>query len=186
MNRVIGTNKILLSHKKPEGNLGDFFADAIREQASLVFHKNIEISFFNYGGLRLPEIAAGAITVSTVFELMPFDNEIVLMNLRSDLLLKVLEYSANRGGDPLSGIRYRIKDNKPVDIFINDMLIDTGKTYLFVTNDYLADGGDNMSFMKSIPRIKGNIKLRDMLIDYFKLHPVPLNKSTDGRVQIYE
>jgi 2',3'-cyclic-nucleotide 2'-phosphodiesterase (5'-nucleotidase family) len=184
MNVVIGTNSRALTSGKPEGSLGNFFADAIREQAEKAYNKKIDVAFFNSGGLRIQGMPAGAIKVTTIYELMPFDNEIVLMQLDGATLMQILEYSARRGGDPISGVRYVIGNNKPENITINGEAIDLNKAYAFATNDYLADGGDNMNFLKTLPREKINLKLRDMLFDYFKTHTQPLNVSTDGRVQL--
>ena len=74
MNRVIGICEVELSKAKPESSLGNFFADALREQSEKHFERKIDLCVMNYGGLRLPNISAGNITVGTVFELMPFDN----------------------------------------------------------------------------------------------------------------
>ncbi len=184
MNIVIGTNVQSLTSKKPEGSLGDFFADAIREQSEKLYNKKIDIAFFNSGGLRLAEIPQGNIKVTTIYELMPFDNEIIVMNIDGQLLNKILEYSAKRGGDPISGVRYIIRNNQPTSITVNNVPLDLNKIYVYATNDYLANGGDNMNFLKDLPQQKMNMKLRDLLFEYFRTHTQPLNKSTDGRVQI--
>lgn len=184
MNAVIGTNAVALSSKKPEGSLGNFFADAIREQAETLYQKKIDVAFFNSGGLRIQGIPKGDIKVTTIYELMPFDNEIVVLNIDGKILMKILEYSAKRGGDPISGVRYTINNDKPIDITINGVPLDLNAKYIFATNDYLANGGDNLGFLKDIPQELKKVKLRDMLFEYFKTHPQPLNKSTDGRVQI--
>lgn len=184
MNAVVGKNEKTLFSKKPEGSLGDFFADALREQTEKAYQKKIDISFFNSGGLRIPEIPKGDIKVTTIYELMPFENEIVVMTIDGNTLLKILQYSAKRGGDPISGVRYTIKNDLPIDITINNEALQPNGSYTYATNDYLAAGGDNMTFLKDIKQEKMNLKLRDMLFDYFKSHPQPLNLSTDGRVQI--
>ncbi len=184
MNVVIGTNLVALTSKKPEGSLGDFFADAIREQAEMIYNKKIDVAFFNSGGLRIQGIQVGDIKVTTIYELMPFDNEIVVMTIDGTTLEKILEYSAKRGGDPISGVRYFIKNDRPTNITVNQEALDLNKKYTYATNDYLANGGDNMLFLKELPKETKNMKLRDMLFDYFKAHPQPLNKTTDGRVQL--
>ncbi len=184
MNVVIGTSLVTLTSKKPEGSLGDFFADVMKEQAEIIFNKKIDVAFFNSGGLRLPEIPKGNIKVTTIYELMPFENEIVVMEIDGKTLKKVLEYSAKRGGDPISGARYIINNNLPVDILINNAPLDPDKKYIYATNDYLANGGDNMTFMKEIPQQNLHVKLRDMLFEYFKIHTEAINLTTDGRIQV--
>ncbi|MFY8068567.1 MAG: 5'-nucleotidase C-terminal domain-containing protein, partial [Flavobacterium sp.] len=47
--------------------------------------------------------------------------------------------------------------------------LDNTAIYQVVTNDYLANGGDNMVFFKKgIKRTDLDYKLRNILIDYFK------------------
>lgn len=184
MHAVIGRTVNSLKSGKPEGTLGDFFADAIREQTAAWLHAPVDISFFNSGGLRIPEIPAGNIQVTTIYELMPFDNEAVVLELDGKTVMQICEFSAKRGGDPVSGLRYQIKDNAPVNITVNGMPLDPDKKYTVATNDYLANGGDNLNFMKGKPLKQTNIKIRDMLLDYFKTHDQPLNYKPDGRVQI--
>jgi 2',3'-cyclic-nucleotide 2'-phosphodiesterase (5'-nucleotidase family) len=186
MNVVIGKNLQALKAKKPEGGLGDFFADLIREEAEATLGQKIDMAFFNSGGLRLPEIPAGDIKVTTIYELMPFDNELVALHIKGAQLYDILSFIAKRGGDPVSGVRFNIKENAPVNITVNGLALDSSATYFIVTNDYLANGGDNMNLLKNIPQQIPGVKLRDMLLQYFKTHAEPVNKTTDGRIQIQE
>jgi 2',3'-cyclic-nucleotide 2'-phosphodiesterase (5'-nucleotidase family) len=186
MNRVIGHNLKTLSSKKPEGSLGDFFADAVREESSDKFGRTIDLALFNSGGLRIPSIAQGDIKVSAVYELMPFENEVVVMEVEGTVLKKILSFSASRGGDPVSGARYRIRNNEATEISIGGKPLDENHIYVLLTNDYMANGGDNFDILKNIPRQTKNLKIRDLLFTYFEKHPEPLNIEPDGRVQIYQ
>ncbi|MNR51137.1 bifunctional 2',3'-cyclic nucleotide 2'-phosphodiesterase/3'-nucleotidase precursor protein [compost metagenome] len=61
------------------------------------------------------------------------------------------------------------KENTAKNILIQGKPIDVSKTYYVVTNDYLANGGDNMSFfLKATDKFDLNYKIRNVLIDYFK------------------
>ena len=59
-----------------------------------------------------------------------------------------------------------LKINK---IEINNLPLDENRIYYVGTSDYLANGGDNMTFFKE-SKIKFDMeyKLRNMMIDYFK------------------
>ncbi|MNR62085.1 bifunctional 2',3'-cyclic nucleotide 2'-phosphodiesterase/3'-nucleotidase precursor protein [compost metagenome] len=47
--------------------------------------------------------------------------------------------------------------------------VEKDKIYYVGTNDYLANGGDNMNFFKKgIQKFDLDYKLRNILIDYFK------------------
>ncbi|HJY12653.1 MAG TPA: hypothetical protein VJ304_07680, partial [Flavobacterium sp.] len=58
------------------------------------------------------------------------------------------------------------------------------KTYYVVTNDYLANGGDNMNFfLKATDKFDLNYKIRNVLIDYFKeVDTIPV--KTDVRITV--
>jgi 2',3'-cyclic-nucleotide 2'-phosphodiesterase (5'-nucleotidase family) len=117
---------------------------------------------------------------------MSFENEAVLMEINGASLKKILDFSASRGGDPVAGVRFVIRNNAATEIFVNGKALDETKTYVFLTNDYLANGGDNFEFLKRIDRTGNNLKIRDLLFRYFESHTEPLNYSADGRVQVYK
>ena len=48
--------------------------------------------------------------------------------------------------------------------------MDLNKIYYVATNDYLANGGDNMTFFtKNTQKYKTDYKIRNLLIDYFQV-----------------
>ena len=71
---------------------------------------------------------------------------------------------------PLSGIQFTIASNGVAkDILIQGKPLENNTVYQVVTKDYLANGGDNMTFFKKgIKRTDLDYKLRNILIDYFK------------------
>src|SRR5690606_24774721 len=148
MNRVIGESALALNKAKPESTLGNFFTDALREQSEKYFERKIDLCVMNYGGLRLPNISAGNITVGTIFELMPFDNYLVLFTLKGEMILQLLQHIAADGGWPQSGVRFTIKEGKPFDITINGNPIQPEKEYTLLVSDYMAEGGDKLDFIK--------------------------------------
>ena len=65
-------------------------------------------------------------------------------------------------------------------IEINNQSLNDNQIYYVATSDYLANGGDNMTFFKE-SKIKFDIeyKLRNMLIDYFKKVDILPNITTE-------
>ena len=57
---------------------------------------NVDFVVLNYGGLRIQSMAAGPITMSKVYELMPFDNTLVVVDLLGSEL-NDLFYELKRG-----------------------------------------------------------------------------------------
>ena len=119
----------------------------------------------NNGGLRTT-INKGKVTRGKLYELMPFENELVILNLNKDDYLDLLNYIVKRGGEPFSGLTIVIdKDGK---IISNSWPVDfkNGEKVRVLTSDYLANGGDKMSFFHNKEQTKLGLKLRDVIIDY--------------------
>ncbi|WDF65174.1 5'-nucleotidase C-terminal domain-containing protein [Flavobacterium sp. KACC 22763] len=159
---------------KWQTGIGSLMADVCVQRGNIVFNarekKNIDVCLLNHGGIRaiLPK---GNVTTRTAFEIMPFENSLVVMALKGDQILDIAAYIIKeKKPQPLSGMTFTItKDNKAKDIMVQGKPLDLNKTYYVATNDYLANGGDSMAFFaKSTQKFDLNYKLRDVLIDYFK------------------
>jgi 2',3'-cyclic-nucleotide 2'-phosphodiesterase (5'-nucleotidase family) len=186
MDAIINTAPRAMMKGQPESELGNFISDLSREIAK----KNnpelpIDICVFNTGGLRAP-LPAGNITKGNVYELMPFENELVVVTIKGNKINEFADYIAGSGGQPVSGIKLGIKDKKPFNFLINNMPPDTNRTYNILTSDYLSQGGDKMKFFNDPIAIKNlSIKMRDVIMDYIiqlKAENKLVESKKDGRV----
>jgi len=173
----------------PESLLSNLSADVYRQAASDFLGSKADISIVNLGGLRTV-VPAGNITIRKVFELMPFENELVIVWIKGDKLNELLQYFASMGGEGVSGLRMEIKQKKAVNITINGQVLDNAKLYSIATNDYLAGGNDKMIQLAQYEkRMNTNIKIRDMLLNYIRNETKKGNKiqsKLDGRIKIVE
>ena len=173
MNKAIGYSEIAMPKTKdqPETVLGNFVADLVFEFAKTI-DAQTDLCVLNNGGLR-SSLPQGNITIRNVFELMPFDNEIVIVTLDGKNVKELFTYIAERKGVPVSGIVMKLEKMNgnvvlnQVKIGLNDF--SENNTYKIATSDYLSGGGDNMNFLG-----KGSIqttskKIRDAIIDYIRL-----------------
>ncbi len=171
MNRVIGISKEVLTKNTPEGTLGNFVADlslsTAKKQAEKYHLPSPDFCVMNNGGLRVA-LPKGEITVGKIFELMPFENELVEVELPPQQMKELFNYIAEKNGVPVSGIRLTYQNKKLVKAEINNMPWDSTKTYLVCTSDYLASGGDHMSFFINQKQLNLNIKLRDAIIQHIE------------------
>ena len=158
MNKVLCISKIEMTKGKPESLLGNFVCDLCLQQYSNM----ADICVMNNGGLRsiLPK---GEITKGMIFELMPFENELVILELGSDDYIQLLKYITKRGGEPFAGVNIIMDENGTV--LSQSLDLNKGKIRV-LTSDYLANGGDKMSFFKDKKQTKVGIKLRDAIINY--------------------
>ena len=164
-------------------------ADVCLQRGNLVFKarekKDIDLCLLNHGGIRaiLPK---GNVTTRTAYEIMPFENSLIVVALSGNQILEIASYIIKeKKPQPLSGMTFTIsKDNTAKNILIQGKPIDVNKTYYVVTNDYLANGGDNMNFfLKATQKFDLNYKIRNVLIDYFKeVDTIPV--KTDVRITV--
>ncbi|HTM97729.1 MAG TPA: 5'-nucleotidase [Pedobacter sp.] len=187
MNKVIGNTEVLLTKTSelPESVLGNFFADAVFDQAKKI-EPNIDFVFpTTKGGLR-NDIPKGPITVSGIFELMPFENQLVLFKLKGSDVLKVLKFIASANGQPVAGLRMKITDKNPENIYINGKPFDVEQTYLVLTSDYIGNGGDDSNgFGNPISRKNIGLLVRDALLKEvaeIELAGKKINAKIDGRI----
>lgn len=164
---------------KTETLLGNFVADVVLKTANAYKAGSAlpdsgkgptlraNICLLNTGGLR-SSLPKGKITRGNIYELMPFDNEIVIVTLDGKQTWQLLRYIAMTGGQPAAGIKMEINpDRTPGKVLINSMPFDSTKNYTVATSDYLANGGDKMEFFRKPVALQATgIKIRDALILY--------------------
>lgn len=166
MNMVLGVSTVSMEKKLPESSLGNFMVDAFLTMAREKYHTQVDLAFVNFGGIRLTQLPAGNITRGKVFELMPFDNLLILQKVKGTILQQVLDLVAARGGWPVSGMRMQIRNGKAVNVLIGGMPLDPEKIYTIANSDFIANGGDNADMLRSIPQITNGYLMRDAIIDY--------------------
>lgn len=154
--------------------LGNLMADIIMAQVNPVFKsrtgKEIDLVLLNYGGIRAA-VGKGPVNARTAYSLMPFENEVVIVELTGKKINEMLSYlESNRTAHPLSGIQISVDKNyKIIEATINGEKIDPEKTYFVATSDYLQQGGDNMTFFKDPVNLYNmDYKIRNTIIDYFQ------------------
>jgi 2',3'-cyclic-nucleotide 2'-phosphodiesterase (5'-nucleotidase family) len=185
MNDVVGVADITLEKKQPECTLGNFMADAFFAMAQEKYNVKPDAAFMNYGGIRLNQLPAGNVTRGKIFELMPFDNLLVIQKLKGDVLQQFLDLTAAKGGVPVAGITMQIKEKKAVNVLIGGKPIDPNATYTTVNSDFVANGGDNADMLRTVPQITNGYLMRDALFDYItklKAQGKNINTITENRV----
>ena len=189
MNGTIGIAAVSLEKKSPEGSLGNFMTDAMLQAATNHFKRKVDGAFTNTGGIRLTQIPAGPITTGKIFELMPFDNLLIIQEMKGSMLQTFLDHVSGRGGWPVAGITYDIKNKKAVNVLVNGKPIDDNATYTIANSDYVANGGDDCVMLKSLPQINDGFLIRDALIEYVKAQTAAgktITAKEEGRVKTIE
>ena len=179
MNEILCVSEIEMAKGKPESLLGNFITDLCLDEYSL----QADICIMNNGGLR-SSLPKGEITRGKIYELMPFENELVILDLNEKDFNGLLRYIISRGGEPFAGMS--IKTNKESELLSykinNSFNFNKGEKIRVLTSDYLANGGDKMWFFKDKKQKKVDIKLRDIIINYCKKNK-KITSKVDGRLK---
>ena len=189
MNQVIAHSNVLMSKiesdKNPESLLSNFFADATFHEA-LKLDDSIDFAIpTTKGGLRV-DIPKGDVTLSNIFETMPFENELIVFTLSGADTQDLLDFIALNNGEPVSGLIMKIQDKKAMNVSIKGKVFDPKKQYRILTTDYIAGGGDNFqSFKNPIGKKILGLKVRTALINYvqsLEKEGKNINPKLDGRI----
>ena len=169
LNTVIGYSMETMEAKRPESLLSNFSADMLCEVTAQTANVIVDMAIVNMGGLRT-QLPQGDITRRNIFELMPFENELVVLWLKGDKLSELMEVIASVGGEGISSdVKLGIKDKKVAHVEVGGKPIDNEKLYIIATSDYLAGGNDRLvQLAQCEKRLDTGLKLRDVYIDYIK------------------
>ncbi|NNC83523.1 MAG: hypothetical protein HKN79_08095 [Flavobacteriales bacterium] len=186
MNTVLCQNEKALIKARPESGLGNFVSDLCLEQARALDPDPIDFGLFNHGGLRtaLPQ---GDITVGKIFELMPFENELIVVELPYEQVMVMLDYLIARGGEPVADLRLHAMGDSIVDVTVQGQALEQ-RSYRVVTSDYLAGGGDRMVFLTEENRIDQKVlgmKIREAIMSHCRelgQEGKIIKADTDGRI----
>ena len=154
--------------------IGNFMADVVYDEANPIFKSrtgnNIDMVILNHGSIR-SIISKGKITTKTAYEIMPFENSIIVVALKGTQIDRLISFlSKAKMAHPISKLKLVINKNfDVVDTSINGEKIEPNRIYYVATNDYLYNGGDGMNFFKPNEGIfRLHYKIRNALIDNFK------------------
>lgn len=189
MDEVIANTSGPFTKELPESTLGNLCADICMEVADSIRKQSgfapADFCFLNNGGLR-SNLPSGKISIGNVFELMPFENELVLLEISRTDLDSLMDLIAAKGGAPVSGVELLIKEKRTVQFALLSDPDNKKERYSVVTSDFLAHGGDGYTLLKKYPVQKTGIKVRDAFIVYFRnslMDGKTLQPLKDGRIK---
>lgn len=165
MNEVIGKTAKELTYQNGVSLMGIWATEIILKQSSTYYGKPVDIAAINQGGLRIRSLPKGNITRGLMYELMPFDNALVILTTDSTGIDRFFQFMASKGGWPLAGATYHIHGGKAESIVIKGERLRGGRNYTISLSDYIANGGDSTDFFKSMKREELNKLMRDAFIE---------------------
>ena len=189
LGELIGTASGEFTHERSEKGSNTLLGAWASEVQRIVGHADIAIQ--NGGGLRRT-LAAGNITVGDLYEIMPFDNYLVVFDLPGSEIKKAIDHgivNPNITDGQFAGLRVEYDGKKPFESRVTKITLldgtplDMNKTYKVVVNDFMFMGGDAYDFSKASNIVETYIPIRDCLIDEIKkaktIIPVPVDYIKD-------
>lgn len=174
MDIVIGKSVTTLSSYPPASPLSNLLTDILLQFGNRYciekFGHSADVSLLNFGGIRT-SIPEGDITVGTVYQISPFDNVVVIIDLKGKELIKIFESFTYERNQPYAGLQITYKDDLPVKLLINNEDIEPEKIYRLVTVDFIMTGGDRIISPETVFEniyLTGAI-FRDVIIDGIKM-----------------
>lgn len=186
MNTKISHTAVDLNKQGDNSNLGNLLADFTFEGADDWAKKNgipggVDAALINVGGIR-STIGAGDILTKSIYEVMPFENEVLIVKMKGSDVKGLFDYYLNtQKNNPISHLYIETDNGKVIKELVNGKELDVTKIYFIATSDYLAMGGDNMKFFGKGELISTGIKLRDLFLEKFKSNP-EITAPTDVRL----
>ena len=165
MNVVIGEVEETMEVGLPESKLSNLIADVLLTEGRK-YIADVDIAVTNIGGIRRT-LFAGPLTIGDVFEILPFDNSLLVLEYKGVEILALADAVALKGGEAIAGMTLTIRDGKAEDVKVGGEVVDTARVYKVVSTDYLSWGNDQLeplaNYVKSTPL---NMMMRDAMFDY--------------------
>jgi 5'-nucleotidase/UDP-sugar diphosphatase len=191
LSEVIGDAEAPLSNenaRKQETEIGNLVADSML-WGTRYLHTDFALQ--NGGGIRTG-LPAGEITKKKIYEVLPFDNTVVVLKMKGHQVLRLFDHMAavpaGSGGFPQvsEGVRFTIDTaaRKSEGVIIRGTPVDPEKTYSIATNSYLAGGGDGYKILlEAADRYDTSTFQRDVLVEYIATVRKTLKPELEGRIR---
>ncbi len=188
INQPIGEAVRTLEPKREgESALGNLIVDAMLA-ADLSDGTRPDIAMHNSGGIRAA-LNRGPITFGQLYEVLPFDNQLIALDLTGSQILQILEHSIAGGSARMqvAGMSFQFNSSKPPGQRITEATIggeplEQERVYRVVTIDYLAGGGDGQeTFLEGTNPTYGDSAV--WVVAEFIRANSPVDPQIEGRIQ---
>ena len=169
---AIVVGKIADTYPEGSARLTNLLSDYTLQRGEAVSGAPVDLAIMNVGGIR-SGMTKGNLTKGVIMGMLPFDNSVVVMDIKGRDLIANIDSMAALGGQGVSRgvkIEFSPKSGTVLNATINGKPIDPTATYRLATISYLAQGGDHMSPLRSgkiVARSEG-ILFEDLIADFEK------------------
>jgi 2',3'-cyclic-nucleotide 2'-phosphodiesterase (5'-nucleotidase family) len=185
---VIATSETSLTRARDsEASMGDWMTDCERDWAG-----SADLSVQNAGGIRA-DLPQGPITLRNIFNLMPFDNYLVRLDMDGGLVRDMLDHGVDKtkgmiqeSGATFTYDRTAEAGHRITDVQVGGKPLDPKALYKIVTIDFLVKGGDGYTpFARAEKSESTRVLLRDALAQCARKQHL-ISKPAGGRMRAQE
>jgi len=184
MNKVIGRAAISMGRGEPGANLvANLVTDA------MIAYFDADFSFQNGGGLRA-DIAAGDLTTRDIFSVLPFGNELDVVQMDGRMVRHIIErrVAGRSAGIHTAGAKIVIDTSRPdydrvVFLELAGEPWDPDRIYKVVVTNFLMEGNSRLDFLTTIPAeliMPSGITTAEAVEHYIQQHN-PVRARIDDR-----
>ena len=190
---LVGEREVV---RRRESNLGNLIADGMLWKTK---GAGTQIALQNGGGIRA-SIPRGPITVGRVYEVLPFGNTLVVMDLKGKEILDALENGVSQWEQTagrflqVAGLRYAFDLARPAGSRVVRVEVRTERgfvpldleaTYRVVVNSFIAAGGDGFTVLRDAKgyRVDTGFADAETLMEYLQERKV-VEAQLEGRIEV--
>lgn len=172
-NVVIGYCPETMVSERPQSPLSNFLTDILVEIANEYCQKKhkeaVDFSLLNFGGIR-SSLKAGNITIGDIFEIAPFENSLVIADIKGSEVRNIFQRFKVKKCEPYSQqVSIQYAGDYFYKALINGQEIDNNKIYRMITLDFIVTGGDDILKDIEISHVEyTGIVVRDAYIKHIK------------------
>lgn len=173
--------------------LGNLLADA--QLAYAKKRGTADIAMTNSGGVRADLVVdpTRAVTLSDLFAIQPFGNELVSLTLLGSELQEMLRRQLPRRAGPAllqvsANLRYQWsqaagEEAKLESIMIDGAPLDLARNYRIVVNNFMADGGNDLGILRQGKERMAIGMDIDALVEWLSENPKAIDQIESGRIR---
>ncbi|MGI9526896.1 MAG: bifunctional metallophosphatase/5'-nucleotidase [Weeksellaceae bacterium] len=162
-----------------ERAIGNLVTDAFKD------YYKADIAIIHGGGIR-EGIKKGGISLKNVYQILPFENDLVLVKITGSQIQEILHQSIKRMMPQVSGLALKVQKNDDgtsnLQVLFHDQPMDLNQTYLVSLPSYIADGGGDYNTIKPSHIIKREVKDAEALKLYLLKNQI-VTPHLEGRIQ---
>lgn len=180
LNEAVGENVVTLSHV----GLGKMQASIVRDAVGA------EVGFYHFGGVRLAELPAGAVSRATLFDLEPFFSTVASMTMTPAQMRKMIISKFNDTGNVKESHRVDLYSTTPYSIVIDSRgeavdvrfhALREGRRYKVAMCNYIAETYKDIDSEDRV--MHDNVLVLDKCIEFFeKNSPVKLSSEPAQKI----